>query len=329
MKRVILYMLFVGYTTWNIQGQQEFGPINTGAANFLLITPDARNAGMGGVGVALPESNSAIFYNAATALADSAVTASVIYTYTPWMRTYEAGYALHSMGGFYKINHRNAILAGFRYYTYPETEVTGWNDGANTTIRPGEWAIDMGYAREVTAGFSLSATLRYIHSDMGSISGAGTASAFSFDFGGYYQRDIPGIKEGKWSAGLQLSNIGSGLTYLNTTEKLPAFVKVGGSTALPFSNLHRLIISADFGCRLMPSEIHSLNISTGAEYSVMNHFMLRGGYHYGDKQKGDNSYATAGLGICWYNTQLDFCWIFAEKDNVIRNTFQLSVGYAF
>ena len=42
-----------------------------------------------------------------------------------------------------------------------------------------------------------------------------------------------------------------------------------------------------------------------------NMVMLRGGYHCGDKKKGDASYATAGAGVEYAGVRLDFAWLFA------------------
>lgn len=100
-----------------------------------------------------------------------------------------------------------------------------------------------------------------------------------------------------WTAGVQFSNLGSKVKYLNTKESLPAFVKAGGSVDLSFNQNHRLIVAADLGYRMIPSDVRSLGVSAGAEYTLVEHFKFRGGYHYGDKKKGDASYATAGLGV--------------------------------
>lgn len=66
------------------------------------------------------------------------------------MRDYESGYSLHSLGSFYKINQRNAILLGLRYFGYPEMDGTG--EGASG-IHPKEIAVEAGYAYEVIKNF--------------------------------------------------------------------------------------------------------------------------------------------------------------------------------
>lgn len=49
--------------------------------------------------------------------------------------------------------------------------------------------------------------------------------------------------------------------------------------------MHRLMMTADLGYRLAPSDVQAVNVSVGAEYTLAEHFMFRGGYHYGDKER--------------------------------------------
>ena len=309
--------------------QNEFKPINTGAANFLTMPTNARRTGMGTAGVALTGNSDAIFHNGATVLAEDNKTGGFSYTFSPWMRDYESGHSFHSIGGFYKIDKRNAILAGFRYYNYPKVEVMEEAKENDKSIRPKEMAIELGYARELFSNFNVSATFRYIYSDMGNIGDAKSANAVAFDIGAFYQREISGMENGNWAVGLQVANIGSKIKYLETKEDIPTLVKLGGSIQLPFSRAHKITIATDLGYRLLPSDIKSFILGAGAEYTLIDHFMLRGGYHYGDKNKGELSYATAGLGVNYYGVHADFSWLFAESDSPLKNTFQISVGYSF
>ncbi|MCD8166862.1 MAG: PorV/PorQ family protein [Bacteroides sp.] len=323
MKRT-LFTLLLATTVTALSAQEEdgFGPIKTGAANFLTITPDARSAAMGGAGIALPGSNNAIYHNAATAISDNTPKAGATYTFTPWMRNHESGHSLHTLGGLYKIDRKNAIVGGFRYYNYPNVDIVG-----EKSIHPKELAIEAGYARQLFTGLSLSATLRYIYSDMGNLAGASAASAVAFDLGGFYQQNISGVQGANWSVGFQLSNFGSKIKYLDTKEDLPFVGKIGGSIDFPFNPMHRVILVTDIGYRFAPSDVSVCQIGAGAEYRVFHHFALRGGYHYGDKEKGDARYATAGAGINCHGINLDFAWLFAESDSPHKNIFRLSVGY--
>ncbi|MEY8706568.1 PorV/PorQ family protein [Bacteroides faecichinchillae] len=327
MKKIVLSILILTFA-WNVKAQDDLAPINTGAVNFLTITPDARSAGMGGASVALPGNNNAVFYNGAASVISSE-NGGITYTFAPIMRDYDSGHSLNSLGGFYKINQRNVILGGFRYYNYPSLDVLNSNNGKYESISPKEWVIDLGYAHEIIPNLAVSATAKLIHSDMGSFGGAKSANTFALDLGAIYRRSFKLLDDASWTAGVQFSNLGSKVKYLNTKESLPAFVKAGGSVDLSFNQIHQLIVAADVGYRMIPSDVQSLGVSAGAEYTLVEHFKFRGGYHYGNKNKGDASYATAGLGVHYLGGQIDFSWLFAEKKIPMRNSYWLSFGYAF
>lgn len=320
--------MFLLLSIWYVKAQEEIAPINTGAANFLTLPTDARSAGMGGTGVALQQNNSAIFSNASTTLI-TPQKGGVSYSFAPLMCDFESGHSLNSISGFYKIDKRNVILAGFRYYHYPKIGGLAVDENTETSFRPKEWSIDLAYAREIIPNLGVSATVRLIHSDMGNFGGAKSANAIAFDLGAIYQRSFQFMNGSHWSAGFQASNLGSKIKYLNTKESLPAFVKAGGSVNVSFTPIHRVIAAADLGYRMSPTDVKSVGARAGAEYIFMEHFKARGGYHYGDKDKGDSSYTTAGLGVCCHGAQLDFAWLFAGKENTLRNSFWLSLGYSF
>ena len=70
MKRIGLDLFIIGITFAKAYGQEDYGPVNTGAANYLTIPADARSAAMGGAGVAAPGGDHAVFHNGAAALSD-------------------------------------------------------------------------------------------------------------------------------------------------------------------------------------------------------------------------------------------------------------------
>jgi len=329
MKKVILSLIILTAFTAVLYGQEEFEPIQAGAANFLTIPTNASSAAMGGTGVAVENNDQAIFYNGATTLLNDSRKGGITYNFTPWMRDYESGYSLNSVAGFYKIDKRNALLAGFRYYNYPKVNYKTQETNPTKNIHPKEFAVDLGYARELYSNLALSATLRYIHSDMGNIGDAKSANAIAFDIGAFYKKEMRFLQDANWGLGIQFAHIGSKIKYLDTKEHIPTLAKFGGSVYLPFSNIHKLMATTDLGYRFTPSDVSSINVSVGAEYTLLNHFMLRGGYHYGDKEKADESYGTAGLGVKCQGAHLDFSWLFAESESPLKNTFWISLGYLF
>ena len=132
MKRIGLYLFIIGITFIKAYGQEDSGPVNTGAANYLTIPVDARSAAMGGAGVAISRVNNAVFHNGAATLSEAMHKGGVTYTYSPWMRDYESGYSLHSLGGFYKINKRNAS-SSVTATSKKKTKLINREEGLNVT----------------------------------------------------------------------------------------------------------------------------------------------------------------------------------------------------
>ena len=89
MKRIGLYLFIIGITFIKAYGQEDSGPVNTGAANYLTIPVDARSAAMGGAGVAISRGNNAVFHNGASKLKEAKQKGGVTNTYSTRMRHYE------------------------------------------------------------------------------------------------------------------------------------------------------------------------------------------------------------------------------------------------
>lgn len=326
MKKWIGSLCLAGMTWMGAYGQESPAPLKTGTANYLTIPADARSAAMGGCGVAMTDGNGAIFHNGAAALQDASSKGGISYTYIPWMRDHASGFSLHSVGGFYRINRRHAVLLGFRRFGYPS--LSGMGEGT-ADIHPKELAIEAEYAYRIVENLSVSATVKYLYADMGTAGDGNGAGTVAFDVAALYSREFRNLTDAFWSVGLQATHIGPKMKFLTSHESLPTMLKAGGAVSLPFLQIHRFTLTADALWRLSPSDVRTFGINAGAEYSVASLLMLRGGYHYGDKEKGDNSYATAGAGIKYKGIRLDFAWMFAGRDCPARNTYWLSLGYGF
>lgn len=317
--RIIVFIL-MGFMTAGLSAQEM---INTGGANFLNVPTDARSAAMAGTGVALAENNSAVFHNAAAVFGSDVNRGGVTYSYTPWMRDFMEDYDLHTVSGFYKLNSRHAVLAGFRYYGYPS--ITASDD---SKLKPKEWALEVGYSYRVLKGLSVSATVRYIMSSLGAVDDCDGASTVAVDLGAYYHQGFDGGR-GDWSVGAQLSNVGGKLSYLTSEESLPTSLRFGVGGRYRFSEYHRLSLTADLVSRFEPGDVSGVGVSAGGEYVVLDMFALRGGYHYGDKAKADYSYASAGAGVMVYGATVDFAWLFGDEDCTFRNSWFVTLGYRF
>lgn len=325
-KLYITYVILIicGFTA-NAQGNANS---NSEAASFLGITPDARSAAMGGAGTALTPDAFSLYHNAAATLF-SKEKGAIAYSYTPWMRNLVDGSTLNSVGGFYKIDRKQGVVAGFRGFSHPGMEISDENGNIVGGFTPKEWALDLGYSRLLTDNLSMALTLHYIHSDMGSYGGAAAASAVAFDISVYYEHKTSLVDSATWSVGLQATNIGSKIKYADTKYDLPGKISVGGALNLPFSKNHVLNCALDFGYQMMPSGSANFQAGIGTEYICMKHAVVRAGYHIGDKNKGYDSYGSVGCGVRYYHISGDFSYLFAGADSPLKNSYQLTVGVDF
>lgn len=240
----------------------EFNPVTTGVTS-LGITPDARGASMGDLGVATdPDVNSQFWNPAKYAFAYSTAGASL--SYTPWLRKIVNDIYLANLAGYWKIGggDNQAVSASMRYFSLGDIQMTG-DQGSNIgSINPYEMAVDVAYSRKLSEKFSMAVALRYIYSNLGyseysSTEGTTGASAFAADIAGYYTTyPVIGRNECQWSLGWNLSNIGSKVSYDHGDNPafLPANLRIGTAFTFPLADYHNLTVSLDANKLLVPAK---------------------------------------------------------------------------
>ena len=241
----------------------QFNPIQTGV-NSLDITPDARGASMGDLGVASdPDANSQFWNPSKYAFAYSS--AGVSLSYTPWLRKLVNDIFLANVAGYWKVgsSDNQAISASLRYFSLGEVTSGGDEYGGSVmTLNPYELAFDLGYSRKLSEKFSMGVAFRYIYSDLGftesEANGGQTvgASAFAADIAGYYTTyPMIGRTECQWSLGFNLSNIGSKVNYNHGANPafLPAQLRIGTSFMFPLADYHLLAFNLDLSKIMVPT----------------------------------------------------------------------------
>ncbi|MFM7839917.1 MAG: PorV/PorQ family protein, partial [Chitinophagaceae bacterium] len=66
-------------------------------------------------------------------------------------------------------------------------------------------------------------------------------------------------------------------------------------------------------------EVREFSLSVGAEYSYNNQFMVRAGYFYEDKTKGNRKFFTVGFGIKYNVFGLNFSYLVPSGQGINRN----------
>ena len=250
---VILFTFNFSLFTATAQDEKNamFNPVEH-AVISQTIAPDARGAGMGDVGVATdPDVNSQYWNPAKYPFCISR--AGIALSYTPWLRQLVNDIDLAYLAGYYRIGDYSAISGSIRYFSLGEVIAT---DGM--TVKPYEMSIDAAYSMMLSENFSLAAGLRWIYSDLryDYSEDSKPASAFAADLAMYYNNYVMlGSRECQLGIGLNLSNIGSKISYYGDDESqfLPANMRLGASLMIPIDEYNRFSISADANKLLVPT----------------------------------------------------------------------------
>ena len=242
---------------------EDFNPISTGVAS-LGITPDARGASMGDMGVASdPDVNSQYWNPSKYAFAYS--TAGIGLSYTPWLRKIVNDIFLANLAGYYKIGSgdNQAVSLSMRYFSLGEISTSDPGGAVMASINPFELAVDVGYSRKLSEKFSMGVALRYIYSDLAyggdsqSPEQSKGASAFGADISGYFcTYPVIGRNECQWTVGFNISNIGSKVNYNSGNDPafLPTNRRLGTAFTFPLADYHNLTLGVDFNKLLVPAK---------------------------------------------------------------------------
>ena len=349
---------------------QVNNPIVT-AVPSLSIAPDARAGGMGDIGAATtPDVNSQYWNPAKYVFMES--DAGVSVSYTPWLRKLVTDINLAYLAGYWKFDQRQALSASLRYFSLGNIDLMDQLGFPAGSAHPNEFALDAAYSRLLSDKFSAAITFRFIYSDLNNgINLAGGTEMYpgtsvAADIAGYYRTPITLPNgEGKLAFGLNLSNIGSKISYdrFETSNFIPTNLRIGGSFDYPIDNFNKISFSADLNKLLVPTpklnptlldikayndmstltgvfnsltyapggfkeKMEEIMWSIGAEYAYNNQFFVRGGYFNENQYKGNRKYFTAGAGFKLNVFQLDAGYVIStSQSNPLDQTLRFSLSF--
>lgn len=372
----LLFCAFTGKSQAQISRNQLGGgdTINTitTAVPFLLISPDARAGGMGDAGVATSADANSIHWNPSKlAFADKKM--GLAMSYVPWLRALNiTDISLSYLTGYYKIDKTQTIAASMRYFSLGSIQFTDANGQNTTKGNPNEFALDVAYARKLSDKFSAGMALRYINSSLatkqivgGADVKAGQAVAADVS-GSYVNPDIKfGEKKGKLAVGLNVSNIGSKISYTSTAVKnfIPINLRLGSAVTLNMDEFNSLTFTLDMNKLLVPTpprysgnpptitagkdpnvgivagmtqsfsdaplggkeEFKEIIFCGGFEYWYEKLFAFRMGYFYEDPTKGNRRYLTVGAGFRYNVFGVDFSYLATQQYNPLKNTLRFTL----
>ena len=224
----------------------------------LIIAPDARGGSLGDIGAATEADANSQYWNPAK-YPFCIGRAGVAVNYTPWLRQLVNDINLAYVSGFYRIGDYQAVSASLNYFSMGEVSTGSSVDGtADMTISPYEMSIDVAYSRMLNESFSAAVALRFIYSDITYDYSDDTSpgKAFAADIALYWNRYfIAGSRECNFGLGLNISNIGSKISYGgdDNSEFIPTNMRLGMNLLIPFNEYNKLSIAADANKLLLPT----------------------------------------------------------------------------
>jgi hypothetical protein len=234
----------------------------TTAVPFLLVSADARAAGMGDMGVATSADAFSQQWNPAKyAFATDAQGVSI--SYTPYLTDLANDISLGQLTYYNKISERSAFAGSLRYFGFGEIQLreTGDPNEQARIVSPNEFALDGSYSLKLSETFSMAVAGRYIRSNLKVVTTNGDASAantFAVDIAGFYQSEELAYTEfnGRWRAGFNIQNLGPKISYDNNdlnTNFLPANLKVGTGFDFILDDYNKVALNLEFNKLLVPT----------------------------------------------------------------------------
>ncbi len=340
-------------------GEAGYNTITT-AVPFLNITPDSRHGAMGDVGVATsPDANSQHWNPSQFAFIDEQVGFSI--SYTPWLRQLFQDMNLAYVSGFMKLKGNQTFGASLRYFSAGEIQLTDQSGSNLAVVKPNEFALDVSYSRKLSEYFSGGVALRYIRSDLSGGMGSQMyvpGNAFASDVSFFFNKNVSKHDNIKTiAAGINISNIGSKISYDNGSNKefLPANLKLGTSFTTELNESNMFSLSLDLNKLLVPTpqpgedssgtpvingifssfgdapgglkeEMQEINYSLGVEYWYSHKFALRTGYFNENEHKGNRKFFSAGAGVKMKACAIDISYLIpVSQNNPLANTVRFSL----
>lgn len=345
------------------------------AVPFLRINPDARSGGMGDVGIAISGDANSMHFNASK-LAFAEKDLSIAANYTPWLRNLGLNDVyLAYLTGYKRLDEFQTIGLGLRYFSLGSIQFTGLQGESRGTGRPHEFEVSAAYARRLSDNFSAGITGKFIYSNLasgqevdGNIIDPGIAGAADISFTYQTKTKLNG-RDSDFRVGAAFTNIGSKITYTNSTKRdfLPTNMGIGAAWDLPLDDHNVITVALDVNKLMVPTpndenpdedgrpeylnmspiagiftsfsdapggfseEMREFYYSMGLEYAYDEQFYLRGGYFYEHVTKGGRRYFTLGMGVKYniFGINISYLVPTTSQRSPLDNTLRFSMLFDF
>lgn len=343
--------------------------VTTTAVPFLLIAPNSRASAMGEAGVAIGDDAWAIYWNPAGFAFQQG--SEVAMTRADWLPAFGLS-DLWILHGVFKtsVEQLDGTLAfGLTYLNLGKFARTLNDPTVLEEFTGYEFAITAGYGTKVAQDLGLGINARLIHSRLAPFGtaeeqGQGIATGFSFDVGLLYKPHtlfVPFTNldmGGRLSLGMNVSNIGPKLTYIDKAQAdpLPMNLRLGFAYKIIESDYNNLTFITDVSRLLIKrdtsggsdefykaifttwtgssftEQLRQFVTGIGVEYwyGAPRLVALRAGYFYEDPRSGNRKFMTFGAGLRYDIYGFDFSYISTfEEQHPLGETLRFSLSIAW
>lgn len=257
MKKIALVALFFAV----IQSVTAQDRVITTGVPFLLISADARAAGMGDMGVASSADVFSQQYNPAK-YAFSPFKHGFSVSYTPYLTSIANDISLGQVTYYNRFNERSAFAGSLRYFGLGDITLTNSVGEELTTVNPNEFAFDLSYSLKLSDMFSMGVAGRYIRSNLRIATDnvdASAANSFAVDVAAFFQSEEIAYSDfnGRWRAGFNLQNLGPKISYDGDVERssnfLPSNMKLGVGFDFIMDEYNKVTVLAETNKLLVPT----------------------------------------------------------------------------
>ena len=303
----------------------------TTAVPFLLVSADARSAGMADNGVASSADAFSQQWNPAKYAFAIDKTGFAI-SYTPYLTDLVNDISLGQLNYYNRINEKSAFAGSFRFFGLGEIELRENADDIPRTVSPSEFAFDGSYSLKLSEKFSMAVGARFINSNLkvaSDVGDASSASSFAVDVAGFFQTEELSFNDfnGRWRAGFNFQNLGPKMSYDNTqssTNFLPANMKLGGGFDFILDDYNKVALNVEISKLLVPTpqdpDLNGDGTITAAERSENNQNYQNIGWFEGVTQ----SFSDAPGG---FSEELKEITYSAGAEYLYQDSFSLRMGY--
>ncbi len=315
---------------------QEFKRTGQSTMTFLSIDPVARSVGMGGASTSMDNDVNALFHNPAGM--SRIIGGAISLNNTQWLAdtkqySIAAGYGFVGVGTF-----GVSLLMmdnGEIPHTIPDASRQGFHQEG--TFRVTQFALGIGYARQITDKFSVGGQVKYAYQDLGptditwqvvsqqydTLRGVkNDRGVLAMDFGTVYYLGFKDLR-----VAMAFRNFATKIRYAYEDFQLPVVLRFGMAmnvlAAIPGVEDHSLQVSVEVA---HPND-YSDRVYLGGEYCFQNFFYIRGGYQV----NVDEGKLSAGLGITQSAVEMVFKldYAYTHYGEVFGAVHRLSVGFTF